>query len=230
MEESLIDMLYADMTLVGISLLDHQQVRDTFANDIRADITTEELGIGSPVPSIDALSPMQTRVEVPRDRISITQTREPRRTIIRRDYPTRLSWKEDIGRLADVAVKAIRHSKTQIRDQQLRAHGYNLACTFDIEPTSTAVQYIADHLFSKTFDIGFIGGSARLLFNHPDGSRSTFMIQPRPDNDVSSRVLYISLNVHHQGGRMPSPDQIRESLSSLKSQTIGFMEKLNSEV
>ena len=222
MEETIVDILHADMVLVGVSLLNQQSDRDAFAREIGAELTTTEIGIGPP-PQGDMSAPLQTTVEIARDRISIAQVQS--RTTIRRDYPSQMELDDDLERLADVAIKAIRHSERQ--NQQKRAHGYNMACTFDLGLEYPAVRYIGQQLFSNTFEDTLVGGTARLVFLQEDGSQVTFDVQPRPNNDLQSRTLFVALNVHCRGDRMPKPEQVRTSLKELKPQIMTFMAQLN---
>ena len=222
MEDAIVDILHADMVLVGVSLLNQQSDRDAFAKRIGAEVTTTELGIGPQVPS-EVATPLQTTVNIARDRISITQA--PGRTTIRRDYPSHMHLEEDLKRLTDAAITAIRHSDW--KNQQKRAHGYNMSCTFDMGLSHPAVHYIGQQLFQNVFEDRFLGGTARLLFSHEDGSQVTFDLQPRPNNDLQSRILYAGINVHIEGSRMPKPEEISSSLLKLWSQTLSFMEQLH---
>jgi hypothetical protein len=222
MEDAIVDILHADMVLVGVSLLNQPATRDAFAHAIGTDVSITEVGMGQSTTG-DAPTPLQTTVSIPRDRISITQ--DPSKTVIRRDYPSREHLDEDIGQLAKVAETAIRQSDWAIQTKS--AHGYNMSCTFNLGLPSPAVHYIQDRLLQPKFVGQLFGATARLIFVDNDGRRLTFDVQPRPNNDLTSRLLYVALNIHFQESKMPSPDRILNSLTDLRSEITDFMTQLH---
>ncbi len=220
-QDGLIDILHADIVLVGVSLLQNEDEREKFTRNIDgAEVITME--VGQTLPG-DVQIPHQTTIKIERDRITITLSQG--RTIIRRDYPSRLRLEEDLEHLSGVIVSAIRHSEWA--SQPLTGFGYNMSCVFNPGLEEPAVSYIRRMLFRTMLDGELLGGTARLYALDRQDRRLTFDIQPRPAEDLRTRHLYVGLNMHSVSNRMPKPESILPSLLELKNRIVRFMSNLS---
>ena len=219
MEDKLVDILHADIVLLGVSLLRQEDQRNEFAQEIEAEVVTLEVGQGLPGAG---MPPIQTTISIERDRTTISVV--PGRTIIRRDYPSHLHVEEDLGRLAHIITTAIRH--TDWSGQQVIGLGYNMSCVFNPNLTEPAVQYIGRKFVRPHFASGLAGASVRLHIID-NGRQLTFDVQPRPDNDVQARNVYVGLNMHSTSTSFPKPDDIITALLDLKALIVNFMAKVD---
>ena len=216
MDSLIADILSVDVVLVGVSLLRQQEEFETFTSEVGSeDISVEPIGIIPP--NMAGVS-----ITLNRDRISLSVL--PDRTSIVKEYPSLSNLDEDLDRLAEVTVCAIRNTDTSA--QQLRAYGYNMQLVFDLGVEEPASLYIGKRLFGNWFNGELVGGTGQLIFSDGE-SRWSFNIQPRPNNDMTTKKLYLALNLHIAEESMPHKDKIRSSLGEMREKAVDFMTQLH---
>ena len=200
------DVLQVNLVLVGLTLLNTQQETSAFRQAARTEVLSTETGVAN-----EMISGTHT---LNRDRITIART--PDRSSIAREFPT----KEDLIRLAEVAVMAI--SNTDLSGQALRAFGYNIELTFEPDPPQDAVGYLGTRLFRtdlfQTEERKLRGGSGKMYFEK-DGRYWQAALEPRL-NDESATRIFAGVNLHRPETDLSllTEGEIRNSLESLWSE------------
>ena len=219
------DVLKTGLVLVGVALLGEQHQRDEFADLVETEIISETL-IGGPAPPPKIPSPTivgETGVmlNLHRDRIQLAST--PLRTSIERQYPSF----DDLGRLAAVVNHAI-----QVTDQEgqvLTAFGFNIDLVYRHTEDKPSETYIAERLFSNERlgiqEWNIVGGGGKISFEG-NGARWNFTVEPRA-NDPSHRRVYLSLNRHKDGQKLPNPDEMLSLFQEVWQRSHEFAEQLD---
>ena len=220
MENHIVDIISVDLVLVGVSLINQSKELDAFIDQVEAESISTTVGISPDVSG--ALPAPPTTHELLRDRIKLTTS--PDRTTILKEFPSLIHLEEDLRRLTDVVLCAIRN--TDLTEQQLRAYGYNMQLVFDPGIEESASSYIGRCLFGGQFNWQLLGGAGQLFFSD-EGRRWAFGIQPRPSNDMNTKRIYLSVNLHFEEKQIPQSSQIISSLEELKGKALDFMTQLH---
>ena len=92
------------------------------------------------------------------------------------------------------------------------------------------MQYLADHLFSTDSfsmdDWRNTGGYGSLIFTDDHQRKWTFLLEPRPRDDVASRKLYMTVNQHLAGATPPVQDFIDSALNESLQRSTYLVEQL----
>ena len=206
------DVLYADLVLAGVQLLNSTERFKEFATSVQTDIETA-------LPPPLSLDPndlgITQLVRLPRDRIIIQASAS--RSTVKREYP---SDDRDLDRLAEVATCAISHTELDVAGQELQAFGFNVAMVYNQTSGMTATRYLAKRLFPSDLleDSGMVleGGGGKLHLWHSD-RRWVVSIEPRLNDPNESRV-FISINMHRDEQTIPDQYDITDSLKSVWEQ------------
>lgn len=210
------DVLRVNFVLVGFPLLSTQEETDAFRQAVGTEIAMAGAGLVTNIPS-GVTEPGRT-FTLNRDRITLDLSTS--RSMINRDYPSR----EDLTRLSEIADLAIKCTNDT---QQPRAFGFNVDLVFDQDSCAPALSYLGERLFKA--DLGnegwkLFGGSGKLTF--ADNNRRWMVtIEPRFGEEDASRV-YFSLNLHHNESRLPTKDEIWDSLGEVWDQAYSFVQRL----
>ena len=211
------DVLKANLVLVGISLLDGPEKLEVFHKLVGSEMIAG-VGIAMNIPS--GVTEQGRTFTLPKDRITLDILQS--RSTISTEYPS----KEHLDRLAEVAGLAINNS--DVKEQQLRALGYNIELTFDQDSENSALGYLADRLFTDPppRNDGWVltGGSGQLIFED-GGRRWTVKLEPRLGEESTSRV-FLSVNLHIVGEPCPQKSQIEDSLQEVWKQSYEFVNRL----
>ena len=197
------DVLQANLTLVGVRLVNTSDEREAFREGVGTEVVTTEAGLAG---SDDVL---ERTHNLSRDRITVVGN--PDRTVIVREYPE----KSDLERLAQVAAMAI--ESTNIDEHGLRAFGYNIELICESDSKDLALRYLADHLFTPHIlrdDKSRLTGGAGRLFYEKSGRRWQARLEPRFNDETTSKI-FASLNLHNSGQDLafPTVDNISDSLT-----------------
>ena len=218
MAATLLDVVSANLVLVGIGLLNQPDEVARFGNALNAELRVEF----SHVPNVQAgLTELSRTLTLSRERTVLNLSSS--RSMIAREYPE----KADLDSLAKVVGQAI--ACTEIGEQQPRAFGYNIEMVFDQDSGQPALQYIGERLFgNQTFGKAgweLAGGTGRLIFTD-SASQWTIALQPRLGDSATPRVS-LSLNLHKEEQRFPSESEVRVSLNEVWDEATGFMNRLD---
>ncbi len=219
MVATILDVVKIDVVLVGYRLLRTLEEVNDFRLAIETDVQIAGAGLVTNAP-LGVTEPTYTLV-LNRDRIALEIS--SLRSTISRDYPSR----EDIARLADVAGQAI--SSTSDSDYTPRAFGFNIELVFDQDDGISAFRYIGDRLFNiDIWNDGWqiSGGSGRMIFVDSNEKRWTVAIEPRFNDENSSRV-FLSLNLHQDKQCVPAQEEMEDSLREIWDQAHKFVRWLD---
>ena len=222
MNISMVDILNVNFVLVGVQLLDTSSKRRQFAGGVGlSEITEEEASLN--VPQTPVPVPGIRRVSLNRDRITLTMTNEPDRTVIQRDYPSQA----ELGRLVDIIVLAIKQSSSSEREQLTR-HGFNADVVYQLPTGWTYGRFISDHVLRRDLlgNAGYKTESANLRIRLSRNSQTWYVrMEPRMGAD-DSELLFASLNLDIETNKMPSRSAIMEHLQEIWEQAHGIMGSL----
>jgi hypothetical protein len=212
------DVLKVDLVLVGIDLLNDPAEINTFADSVRTDVDLA-VPVLAPVTTPDgSMADLGRVIRLNRDRIVLRSLGD--RTIIGREFPSGLG---DLARLSEVASHAINH--TDLVEQTLRAHGYNIDLVYGQTSGLTATQYLAERLFPSKPLAGegmqLVGGGGKIDLQGDDRIRWRVTVEPRHNNETETRV-YLSVNMHVVGQMLPDEGGIAASLKTLWNQARNF--------
>ena len=194
-----VDVLQANLVLVGIGLINTQEEITAFRRAVETEVLSVEAGVGTEV--VNRFHTLN------RDRIGVSRVGD--RTTINREYPEQAG----LERLAMVARTAI--DVTNPTGDQLRALGYNVELVYEPDPQEDAIRYLAERLFMPNVlqDEGsrLIGGAARLYFEK-GGRGWQVTLEPRLNDEETNRI-FASLNLHCPGPDLdvPTGDEILDS-------------------
>lgn len=216
------DVLKVNVVLVGVSLLDSAEEIKKFSESVSADVEASAIGSAFGLPPLHP--DLGRRLAVPRERVTLYIASG--RTVIEREYPN----EDDMARLADIAGHAIQCTTTQ--PKQPTAFGYNIELVFNQTSKTPAFQYLGDRLFcQQNWGIGgwnLIGGAGRLIFNSPEG-RWAIQVEPRHNDETTSQV-FVNLNLHKAELRLPSLDELRQSLKNVWNGVSDFVTHFDESV
>ena len=213
------EVIKANLVLVGLRLLSGQEEFEAFRRAVGSDVQAAGTGLAMNIRT--GLTEPMIGLALNRDRITIELS--PDRSTINRDYPLR----EDLRRLAEVAGYAI--DNTPEEEQQLQAFGFNMDMIFDQDSEELAFEYLSRRLFNAG-PLGnegwqLVGGAGKLIFDDGD-RRWTISLEPRFNDATESRVL-LTANLHRPEQRLPTEDEIRNSLEGLWDETHLFVQRLD---
>ena len=211
----------ANIVLVGVYLLEDQDAFEAFRTQCDPDLLQTEFGMVTEIPS-GVVSPSR-RLNLNRDRI-VLDLSSSRSTIVK-DYPTN---PDDLVRLSEIAWSAIQCS--ELGSKRPRAFGYNIELVYDQDSAKEAVSYLGTRLF-RSLPLGrdewtLTGGTGQLILSDSTGRRWTINARPRPGDDPTSRV-FLGMNLHYSDARVPSQDDIKNSLNELWDECHRFVAQLD---
>ena len=217
------DVLSADLVLVGVNLINSPGELDLFRQSIDEEV---QPGLGLAADLASGLTAPGRTFTLPRDRIVLNVS--PGRSSIAKEYPSTGDRQEDLARLAQVAACAINSSN--LEGQAPLAFGYNMSLVFDPGLQDPAIVFLGQRLFGNQFpnEEGWelVGGTGKLIFSDGD-HQWTITLQPRPDDDFTSKRVFAALNLHIAEARMPQQDEILGSLIYVWDQAERFMARLD---
>ena len=216
------DVLSANLVLVGVGLLSNPEELGKFRGLVDASFQVETGLVTNVLSGIT--EPSQT-IHLHRDRIVLNLS--PSRSTVAREFPDIDNPVPDLEHLSEIADFAI--GASNLDGQELRAFGYNLEAMFVSNATSSAHQYLGGRLFGNRFphrpDWQLAGGSGQLIFQ--DGNRRwTMTLQPRGDEDESSRVS-LGLNLHCNQKQRPELGEMIASFSEIWHEAQQFINWLD---
>lgn len=213
------DILQANLTLVGVKLVNTPEERTAFRKVVGTEIVTTEAGL------VGSDEIVERSHNLNRDRITVVSNSGTDRTIVAREYPER----SGLDRLAQVAWMAIESTNLDVR--RLRAFGYNIELVCESDSEDLALQYLADHLFMpnilKDEESRLTGGAGRLFFEK-SGRRWQARLEPRLNDETTTKV-FAALNMHHPGPDLvfPTEDEISESLIMVWCEVHNLLDRLD---
>ena len=212
------DLLNASIVFLGIELMNKPQAGESLRAATDAEVVGSEVGFSV---SASGAPESARRFILPRDRISLDITSG--RSSVTMEYPP-----DDFAQLAKVIACAIDNTE---EGQRPAAFGYNMILVLDSELTEPAVKLLGNRLITsqslgrESWDR--IGGLGAIYFQ--DGLRRwTFNVEPRPREDLESKKLFMSVNLHLPNEELPAEQVVVETFSemlnearSLANQIIG---------
>ena len=216
------EVLKADLVLVGVELLKSQTEIGEFQRALRSDVL---IGSATVPSSITGAARPVTALALQRDRIFLQSF--PDRSVVSKEFPSLDDPTQEWARLAEVTTYAI--ANTNKADLNPRAFGYNLASVYDINLESSAASFLGDRMLTDT-PLGntgweLIGGAGAAIFK--DGNRRwTFNLQPQPVGDPDSKRIGFDLNLHLEEPRIPTQDEISDTLNEIWTEARRFIERL----
>ena len=217
MSVTLHDSLNASVVLLGVDLLPTPESMDELKQAIQTDILVT-VGIAGPQPSGDVEEIRTLRL----DRERVEMTMQGSRSTVLRQHPEGI----DLPRLAEITSLAL--SLSQLKIEVVEAVRYSVELVFEQDSGQVAGRYVAERLFDYQpgeGDLPLWGGAARMVFGTPE-VKQIFTVESRFGDDQTSR-LFISANLHLEDRRIPSEDEIRESLEQIWRDAHRFMERLD---
>ncbi len=214
-----LEVIKANLVLVGMRLLSAQQELDAFRLATGVDVQVSGAGLATNAQS--GLTEPVLGLTLNRDRIFLELS--PDRSTINRDYPLQ----EDLPRLAEVAWQAIKN--TNVERQQVRAYGFNIELVFNQDSGTPAFDYLS----TRIFDVGplgyeswqFVGGSGKLIFDD-NGRRWTIRLEPRFNQEAETRV-FLDANLHVSKRSLPDESAIGASLKEIWDKIHMFTQRLD---
>ncbi len=217
------DILSINVVFAGVELMNKPESGDNLARAASSDILTELVGM--PPSSASSTLPSPRRYILQRDRISVDV--DIARTSIQREFPSPPP-SDDFARLAYVTTVVL--DNTDFEEQQLSAYGYNMVIVFDPGWQEPTIQYLGEHLFSTDVftmdDWTNTGGYGSLVFTDDDERKWTFLLEPRPRDDVASKKLYMTVNQHIADTRLPMQESINSALNESLRRSTYLVEQL----
>lgn len=214
------DVLKANLVLVGVGLINNREELEEFDRAVNSEIRID--GGGMMVNAQAMMTEPVRAITIPKDRISLELS--PTRSVISRDYPLR----DDLNRLAMVAGRAI--NSTDLNASKPRAFGFNIELVYDQDSEAPAFGYLAERIFAHDFPINkewkLIGGAGRLLFNNREGNVWTVNVEPR-FNDQSTTKVFLTLNLHVDQQRLPNEDEISRFFLEVWDQAYSLAEMID---
>ena len=219
MADTELEVIKANLVLVGIRLLGTPDDIESFRRSVGTDVQLSGVGMGVNIQT--GIAEPGFSLTLSRDRITLESSSS--RSTIFRDYPSR----ENIPTLASVAWQAI--GNTSIGEQKLRSFGFNVELIFDQKSQATAFEYLSRRLFDVE-SLGnegwqFVGGAGRIVFSDGD-RRWTLSLEPR-FNDAAETRVFLSVNLHKDEQVLPSEDEIRKSLEEVWDEVHDFVQRLD---
>ena len=223
MDSMVQDVLRADLVLIGVSLLRSPEEFERFKDAVNSDV---QLGHGFVADIQSGLTEPDRTFTLNRERVIVNASQT--RSSVAKEYPSEKNPSDDFGRLAEVAAHAITHSS--LEGQEPRAFGFNAQLVIAPTQDEPAIRYIGTRLFGPSFPTKegweLVGGSGQLIF--ADAARRwTITLQPRPNDDPSSRRVNLSLNLHVSEPRLPTEAEIKESLNEIWDEARGFISRFH---
>lgn len=221
MAVELLDVLKANLVLVGLNLLPTETETEAFRRAVGVEVV-ERPALNSGADPI----PVTTSRLLALDRERTFLDLSPARDVVVRNYPEST---EDFERIAEIATLAI--EKTDVREVgETVLHGYNFDMVFSQDSDLPAPAYLASRLFGTLLPqrMGWTleGGIASLVFRDTNGRQWTFSPQPRAF-DPSWTRLFLGLNLQVEAQPLPSRDEILQVLLDCREQAIRLMSTLD---
>lgn len=203
MAAAVLEVLKANLMLVGVGLLTEQEEFESFVREVAVDVSVA-IGL-SPNNPTGMPEPLR-KIVLNRDRIEIETSLSW--TSVSRDYPE----ERDLERLSAIAGLAI--AKTYPQDRPSQPFGFNIELVYRQDSGEPAHTYLADRLFAESLaDLDqweLVGGSGRLVFQSDDAVW-TIQLEPRANDETATRVS-LRLNMHKDSRPLPDQDEILKSL------------------
>ena len=210
------DVLNANIVFIGIELMNKPEAGENLRAATDAEMVGSEVGLSV---SASGAPESARRFILPRDRISLDITSG--RSSVTMEYPS-----NDFSKLAKVIACAIDNTEEA---QQPTAHGYNIILVLDPELTEPAVKLLGYRLITpqslgrESWDR--IGGLGALYFQ--DGPRRwTFNIEPRPRDDLESKKLFMSINLHLPNEELPTEQVAADTFSEMLDEAISLANQI----
>ena len=210
------DVLNANIVFIGIELMNKPEAGESLRAATDAEVVGSEVGLSV---SPSGAPESARRFILSRDRISLDIMSG--RSSVTMEYPP-----NDFAQLAKVIACAIDNTE---EGQQPTAHGYNMILVLDPELTEPAVKLLGRRLITpQSLGRGSwsrIGGLGALYFR--DGLRRwTFNIEPRPRDDLESKKLFMSINLHLPNGELPTERVAADTFSEMLNEAISLANQI----
>lgn len=208
------DVLKANLVLAGVRLLSSPKEQRSFDQQAGTEVLKASASIPIDIPLLTGPQELELaqKLRLDRDRIEIEVVGN--QTFIGMEYPSN----ETLGRLAEVAVLAIRSSS--IADHNLSAVGFNLEMVCTQDSGLSAYEFLTNRVFAPNLfqaaGYQIRGGAAKLLLTRGEEIWN-ITLEPRFNNPEENR-LFASFNLHQNTNRMPKPDTIKPTLESVWDQ------------
>lgn len=214
------DIIKANFVLVGFRLLGTQESVENFRNNVGTDVQIANIGID---PNVEGERPPPALALVlQKDRIALQLSSVS--SIVEMDYPTL----DTLPRLSAVISRALEYS--QETAQMPRAFGYNMELVCRQDSGDVASAYISKRVFSSAAfhpEWQLVGGRGQMHFTDKDGRRWQVALAPRLEDESAHRI-YLRLNLHLAEQRLPSPQEILDSMNSCWIHAGEFLSHLDS--
>ena len=212
-------ILKVDLVLVGVGLLLEPLQVDAFS--ALADGEVVPTGVGLALTETQKTPEPATRLELPRDRITLELSAG--RSVIERAYPSA----SDLSRFADVVTLAV--DKSELGSAVPTSHGYNLEMVYRQESGENAYRYLGQRLFpgDAFADQGWspAGGAGKLAYESLDG-RWECIVEPRFRARDTDKV-FLLLNLHKEQSAMPSREEIVTFLELVLNQAYALADRID---
>lgn len=220
------DVLKINMVLVSVDLL----AEETDQAEFSVSVGTEVIPGG--VLQIPVLAPgLPPSIGEPgrslgleRDRIRLVLSAS--RSVIEKQFPEY----EDLARLAEVIGLAVKSAR--LAGSGPTALGYNLELVYGQTSGLGAQRYLAERLFEER-RLGnegweMVGSATRMVFEGAGVLWSVTLDQRA--NDPTGRKIFLALNLHIEESKLPTEEEILDSLTEIWRQAHDFVIRLDERV
>ena len=215
-------VLRIDITLAGLEALRHDSEVSAFEAAAGTVVVTEGVGLRLTI-SAGQASPAPGRLlRLPRERLVLETSK--RWTRVSMEYPTGVDEVAGVGRTVARACDA-----TTLEDATPTAFGFNIEMVYDQDSGEKAIEYLGHRLLRPP--VGLVegetrfGGSGRIVLAEAE-SQLSVVVEPRHQS-LDTTEVFLAMNQHFDGGRVPSADEMTERMSALWKRVHAFATDLD---
>lgn len=215
-------VLRVDTTLAGLEALRNDSEVSAFEEAAGTVVVSEGVGLRLTI-SAGQASPAPGRLlRLPRERLVLETSN--RWTRVSMEYPGGV---EEVAGIGLTLVRAC--DATALENATPTAFGFNIEMVYDQDSGETAIQYLGRRLLRTP--VGLVegetrfGGSARIVLPEAE-SRLSVVIEPRHQS-LDTPKVFLAMNQHFEGGRVPSADEMTERMSALWKRASAFATDLD---
>ena len=217
--------LKASVVLLNLRLLPSDSEFERFRESLGREVVKQAaqtivLGPGG-IPQVPSSREEDFELRLDQERISIRVG--PRGTEIEQEYAG-----GGLVELSTIVVSCIENSF--LGDSTPSAFGYNLEVRCDQGSGIETSRYLSESLLQPgLIPWGHPEGLSFTLVVHEDATQWTFTLEPRL-REKGTHALFAKANYHFDEMRVPSPEEIRDSLGLLWSRTVELLEGIDGRV
>ncbi|MDE0332752.1 MAG: hypothetical protein OXL41_12890 [Nitrospinae bacterium] len=214
------DIIRMDVAFVDIQLSQEMRLIEELSKALSTDIIV----LGDSLGTLGNIgSPNEKMFSLPKERITIATSSNPKITRILIDYP----HKDFLPRFVQIARQAVLSLNLDVTPN---AFGFNVDISYEQDSGKTAMEYIASRLYSPLFsgpqEGELIEGAGRFTLKKDATNNLGVRIEPRL-NDRTTSTVFMSVNHHVNEARFPEEPEILRYLQNILQQTYHLVELID---